>query len=464
MEENGLLGLDSTLAGGFLCFNNTGCLPGFYRLELDQASFERPDVRYTSRTISLGVPYWYRLLLLHFFISTKLITCCNPFICLIGMDRHKLELNNWCPHLPLPIWLSWILLALNLFGHVMTNSCLCPFTIHYLSRILLAIPMVSHRMLHNLKWCKKHFSFQGLYLLSRKALNLFGHVIANSRLCPFTIYCVGGPTYKDLNFNQDLVPALLCDDTYSQSVYNLTLTRKILVPVGHPQSPHKDIEWRESHSLIEIQMAGNFPNWVKQAYWAFKYTFQHCMDTAFGIKAPSGIIGKISSCVCGALDFIMHIFTGSVVPSRAGVQSYHLKTTLLWVLKRRQFRKKKCPYLLFMRLVNRLIMALENKNLPNYLIPGCNLLDGVPSSEIDKALSCLRAMQADPLGTMLSVASKPDELYGHNGFRMRDKLLSAFKDLDQNVNSGEYLQKVAILESVVGSRFVSETTICGNAT
>ena len=173
----------------------------------------------------------------------------------------------------------------------------------------------------------------------------------------------------------------------------------------------------------------------------------NCMDTAFGIKAPSGIIGKISSRLCGAFDFIMHIFTGSVVPSRAGVQSYHLKTTLLWVLKRRQFRKKKCPYLLFMRLVNRLVMALENRNLPNYFIPGCNLLDGVPSSEIDKALSCLRAMQADPLGTMLSAASKPDELYGHNGFRMREKLLSAFKDLDQNVNSGEYLQKVAILKS-----------------
>ena len=245
--------------GRYLCPSNTQCLPGFYRLEFNELSFEQMlrYKRYTSRIISLGFPYWFRLWLLHFFILTKLITCRNAviFVSLIGMCRHNLELDDRCPYLPLP---------------------------KLLSRILLAIPMVSHRMLHNLKWCKKHFPFKGLYLSSRKALNLFGHVMANSRLWPFTIYCVGGPTYKDLIFNQDLVPALLCDDTYSQSGYNFALTPKILVPVGHPQSPHKDIEWRESHSLIEIQMAGDFPNWVKQAYWAFKYTFQHCV-VKFGL-------------------------------------------------------------------------------------------------------------------------------------------------------------------------------------
>ena len=106
----------------------------------------------------------------------------------------------------------------------------------------------------------------------------------------------------------------------------------------------------------------------------------------------------------------------------------------------------KCPYLLFMRLVNRLVMALENRNLPNYFAPGCNLLDGVSSSEIEKALLCLRDMLGDPVGTMMSATSKPHELYGYKeGFQMRDKLLSMFRDVEQNANTEKYLQSLALL-------------------
>ena len=426
-----------TLSEGYLGLNNAQCLPGFYRVEFNEACFKRRVFNYPwdyvraclfvpntvgTIVISVGFPWWQM-----FFICLCVIVYIGPPI----LVHNLLFITTFC------------LLTTYLFAEFPS----LPLS-KLLLRIFLATPLMSQSLLANVKWCKKRFPLKGLYLSSREALNLFGHVMANARLRPFTLYRAGGPTYKDLVSNEDLVPALLCSNTCSHALNHPTRLQKMLVPVGHPQSSNTDLEWRESHSLIEIQMACNWPIWVKQAYWAFKYTFRYCMDASYCTKAPSGIIDKISSRLCDTFQFIMHIITGSIVPSHSSVQSYHLKTILLWVLKERQCGNKECPYLLYMRLVKHMITALENRKLPNYFIPGCNLLDGVSSSEIDKALSCLQGMLADPQGTMMSAASKPNELYGHkNGFQMRDKLLAIFKNLDHNVNFAECSQNLSILRS-----------------
>ena len=134
----------------FLGLNNTQCFPGFYRLEFTKASFERTGyrrfIKRCSRGILVGVPYWFRvLLLLSLCIYLELISFCDAIIACLFLWTCVLvdppidpiaELYHSCPDLPLP-------------------KCL--------SRILLAIPTLFHRLRNNLRWCKKHFHFKGLY-------------------------------------------------------------------------------------------------------------------------------------------------------------------------------------------------------------------------------------------------------------------------------------------------------------
>ena len=447
----------------YLCLNKTQCFPGFYRVEFDKVCFNHFVSVYTVsyQCMWLLVLLFIRQLITMLYTHDATDVDDYPIVGLVHGTSTIVSVQIPYSYSVTFIFvvsfstffLVWFLIHVIILVHLVLIIISSAMVIHpqlpkWLSRILLATPVMSHWLLDDLKWCKKHFPLKGFYLSSREALNLFGHVIANSRIRPFNLYRAGGPTYRDLILNQDLVLALLCDNTDSHFVNYHRKLPKLLIPVGHPQSPNIDLEWRESHSLIEIEMARNWPVWVKQAYWAFKYTFQHCMDASFRIKPRPGVLANISSRLHDGFQFIMHIITGSVIPSRACVRSYHLKTTLIWVLDERHFGKQECPYLLFMLLVNHLATALEKGNLPNYFTPGCNLLDGVSSSEIDKALSCLRGMLADPLSTMMSAASKPDELYGpKNGFHIRGKLLTIFKDLDRNVDSGQYPQKIAILRS-----------------
>ena len=128
-----------------------------------------------------------------------------------------------------------------------------------------------------------------------------------------------------------------------------------VVPVGHPKSENKLLEWRISYSHAETEICRNISDEARSAYLKFK----------------DQIKGNICNARCGEV-----------------IKSYHLKTTLFWVLEEcGDADVEEEVYLL--RLKEKLASFLQRRNIQHYFNPRINLVDHISQNDLSSVLQAL---------------------------------------------------------------------------
>ena len=149
----------------------------------------------------------------------------------------------------------------------------------------------------------------------------------------------------------------------------------LVVLVGHKQSAESRIQGRISWSVHELLLISSLPDWVKQGYVAFKYTYKFILKRLRG-DSSSG-------------------------DGRSLIGSYHLKTVLLHYLEKEPPSLSGSPSELFMELLRLLRTFLIEGKLPNFFHPECDLLSTVGKPERECALRAAQKVLAHPMEAML---------------------------------------------------------------
>ena len=198
----------------------------------------------------------------------------------------------------------------------------------------------------------------------------------------------------------------------------------ILVSVGHFASPNAKIEWRHSWSLAEILMAKDMPCWVKQAFWAFKYTLKHALVQAH----PQPHRGCCYLC-CRKETWSPR--------GRRQLGSYHIKTVFLWELEEPAAWYGDCPFRLMMRLFARLQQCLNSHGLPHYFTTDVDLFDGIEDQELELAKGCVDRIITDPIAAIICSPTQPWQLYGgskHEHDATVENIIKTLKNMANHTN------------------------------
>ena len=197
----------------------------------------------------------------------------------------------------------------------------------------------------------------------------------------------------------------------------------VLVCIGHKMSGSPQLEYRYSFSAQELLLTKCMPGWVRQGYMAFKYTLKSVMKS---LREAQG---------CGkSADQGYH--------GRSEISTYHCKTVLLWQLDDDVTWQHEQPFPLFLLLVQRLqrhINSTPKPLLPNYFIPGCNLLESVSPSEVRFAQTLLSSASGTTVVNIFNSVSKTyhwEELFGEE--ETGRTLLQALVDMQGAVDTPRY--------------------------
>ena len=292
-------------------------------------------------------------------------------------------------------------------------------------------------------WVPCIHSEGGEYMGSDRARNCFVKDGDQTRLHPRKAFDVlrptdtgiregSGPAASACDGQWDVVPALVCKGrTPEMNAYmermkhnhwptntqreELVQLPVLLVCMGQDERHEHDLQWRESWSLHELYLVLHLKSHQKQAYIGFKYTFSNAWEKQNVLCSPKCSSKKRAH--DGTL--IQPCTTNGKFPS------YFLNTVLLWELEDGD-NDTCCPVKLLCCLLNRLNKFLENRCIPNYFIPGCNLLDSTPPQDI----TCARVTVDYLLTNTLTAIIKMNpcrRLWGHGD--LRSNLLKRLGDL-----------------------------------
>lgn len=144
-----------------------------------------------------------------------------------------------------------------------------------------------------------------------------------------------------------------------------------IVGTSHCNSIWPDVEFRFSFSNAEALLSKSLRFEQRQCYASFKGIAKHAIDKL------EGEIGK-----------------------EVKLKSYHLKNVFLWACETisleewlQQHTWPKC--LLF--LIDQLLFCLQQRVMPGYFIPQCNLFDPIPAVLLDSLQTKLLSVRQDPL-------------------------------------------------------------------
>ena len=239
---------------------------------------------------------------------------------------------------------------------------------------------------------------------------------------PSRTQIIQGPAGSTFEGQWDSVPALICSGPLPEIRNFLKRPRggpwpskavlgrianmpAVMVAAGHKLSSEKELEWRYSWSLSELLLAEHMPVWVKQAYWAFKYTVKRMLANHKDKQAIGHPVFR---------RLIPMVYKDSE-PSdqvRSKLCSFHLKTTLLWELEEKEAWQDQCPFTLFLRLSRRLMDYLRIGQLPHYFLEDCDLLECVSSEDMTAALHCVEHIVANPHDSLVRAPEFACEVYG----------------------------------------------------
>ena len=203
--------------------------------------------------------------------------------------------------------------------------------------------------------------------------------------------CINGPAASAFEGCLEEVLALVCSGPHSAMKAFVSKGRKgwptkkqlkallqlpmLVVPVGHKQSPDSRLQARISWSIHELVLISSLPDWIKQGYVTFKYTYKFILKRLRG-DSSSG-------------------------DGRSLVGSYHLKTVLLHYMEKEPPSLSGSPSELFLELLGLLRAFLVEGNLPNFFLPECDLLSTVGKPERECALRAVQMVLDHPMEAML---------------------------------------------------------------
>ena len=196
-------------------------------------------------------------------------------------------------------------------------------------------------------------------------------IVTGPSLCQHQIDITAGPDVKILEashgISRDVVYTLRCRDWPSPADQWRTRNRISewppqntmdaiikagyhIVPVGHYTSNERSLEWRMSFSLAEQTLILLMSKEQKRAYSILK-----CL-----VKS---------------------------VPSLSVVSSYHIKTTLLWTSEKHAADSwtQSATGVNVIRIIDQLIAFYSEHKLPNYFIPGNNMVDHLDPKILEDA-------------------------------------------------------------------------------
>ncbi|XP_060570401.1 uncharacterized protein LOC132728748 [Ruditapes philippinarum] len=124
-----------------------------------------------------------------------------------------------------------------------------------------------------------------------------------------------------------------------------------LVPVGHANSPNKELEWRLSFSKAERLLV-----------WSFNPVQQICMNV------------------------MKHFFNSQITPKFPKLfPSYFIKIAMFWIIEKTEncFWIEENLLSCLTTLFERLVAYLEEKKIDNYFIPADNMMDAKPEDKLN---------------------------------------------------------------------------------
>ncbi|XP_066919873.1 cyclic GMP-AMP synthase-like receptor 2 [Clytia hemisphaerica] len=122
-----------------------------------------------------------------------------------------------------------------------------------------------------------------------------------------------------------------------------------LIPKSHPESQNPMVEWRLSFSLVEKEILLNLPLSWRKVYLIIKSQFKESHEQSFEILPDQQYY-------------------------QSPLESYHIKTVLLWLYEKHTDFDENDIIGLLKLVVDRLLEAFSEMKLPNYFIPGQNIL------------------------------------------------------------------------------------------
>ena len=159
----------------------------------------------------------------------------------------------------------------------------------------------------------------------------------------------------------------------------------MFVLAGNKSSTEYPFQARLSYSAMEMLLINDVPDFAKQAFVAFKYTFKRSQTICRGLNADSDCIS---------------------------ITGYHLKTVFMQYIEKRGSLFDSSPFKMMLDLLNELQNYIFIGVLPHYFVPECNLLGAVGSRERNIAIKSIGTIFADPLKAVITCPTDPGQIYG----------------------------------------------------
>ena len=180
----------------------------------------------------------------------------------------------------------------------------------------------------------------------------------------------------------------------------------VFVRYKYGSSSDFDVQARQSWSHCEVKLISNLPKHIIQGYIAFKYIMKTCLAFRRGrSKSEDG---------------------------RSQIGSYHFKNVLLHHLEKQSPSSINSSFGLILNLCHDLSYHIRNKQLLNYFLTDCNLLETVDESDMLLTQNVISNILLDPLHALLMSHTHPGKIYGDI---CPTELVTAFYQLSRSPTS-----------------------------
>ena len=246
--------------------------------------------------------------------------------------------------------------------------------------------------------------------------------------------------------------------------------------VCKPHTSNPSQTFRCSWSHIEILLSDDMPNWVKQAYRAFKYIIKGRLDLSRLIHAAeTTATGKdfldslknvtprsMSVNVQDDLKRMLDLQAGGAPENgETRFSSFFLKTVLLHCLEESASVGEQgdaFPFLLILSI--KLRKTLKAGHLSNYFLPDFNLFENLHAGDRAVVLEAVSDIWLDPIMTIVRSLRYPGKLYD-GGDDLHGKLVDVMKtNLDHERTAADRDSLMVLLQRLdEACRVVAEPSL-----
>ena len=249
--------------------------------------------------------------------------------------------------------------------------------------------------------------------------------------------------------------------------------------VCKPHSSNPSQTFRCSWSHIEILLSEDMPDWVKQAYRAFKYIVKGRLDLSRLIDAaektargrnflnslenvtPLNISANVQDNLKRMLDQEDPQADGAPEHGETRFSSFFLKTVLLHCLEESaSVGEQGDPFSFLLVLSIKLRKTLKAGYLSNYFLPDFNLFENLHAGDRAVVLDAVSDIWLDPIMTVVRSLRYPGQLYD-GGDDLHGKLVDVMKtNLDHERTAADRNSLMVLLQRLdEACRVVAEPSL-----